>query len=671
MDIQYFRISDPLENLKLRIVVRQVSRAHDAPVGDNSSLFEDDVTISWQEKLDKPRYSGEGLEASHPEQEIQRGGFQIDTDETGAHAAHRDHGVQLFTYVDQDKYKPLLEKSSFGAESYVGSSLYNPEEDAIVDDPEQRNRKVSNRVVREKPFKTMHICLATDIDNEALRQHEHAWVFVGKEAYVENVLCSIKVYKDGLMEVTPGFSRILPEKGAQEQHIEQYINEEGMWGKRAQKSSEAPSVYLDDETVKAGVTQGFKLSTYRVVSKSGCEYEYMINAVNDVINPAQFEELAEQIALEDKKAMEMSRPPEPEEGGWMQDPPAKGYNKSISMYAEIVSGKGFQGDRLYINYEVVVPQEWALRTGNLVDGTAEQDALAAANNFASNLGQGASAYTGKQLLAMDGYADGDEARGSLKGTTHTVRPFEPRFGSSSMNQRPKWAGMTASYPLPEGTRYMFGILFFIVCCLAILLGISFPFWLVPGLAFVYTLGTGYPGGGALPVLLSRTKDRTSVQINKSATGNANASRHGSTSGSASTPSHGKPGVNSMSSKYFNRREFTVLNSGLSAPIAHFNHLINLNFDVKEIPIESRMMSASSQTATLLIQVYSIGSFGRHFLEGYGYVAVPEKAGSIDEEIKTWKPAGRLSSMMREQFLGNAPLLRDSAQVRFVHCSMHI
>jgi hypothetical protein len=73
-----------------------------------------------------------------------------------------------------------------------------------------RDLKVSQRVIRENPFKIMHICFATDVDVETLRTKK-PWD--PEYYYTEHVLCTIKVYKDGLVEVSPPFSPILEEIG--------------------------------------------------------------------------------------------------------------------------------------------------------------------------------------------------------------------------------------------------------------------------------------------------------------------------------------------------------------------------------------------------------------------------------------------------------------------------
>ena len=56
----------------------------------------------------------------------------------------------------------------------------------------------------------MHICLATDIDVEALRKKKPTNNNIS-QYMSEHILCSIRLYRDGLLEVTPSFSRIADE----------------------------------------------------------------------------------------------------------------------------------------------------------------------------------------------------------------------------------------------------------------------------------------------------------------------------------------------------------------------------------------------------------------------------------------------------------------------------
>jgi len=109
---------------------------------------------------------------------------------------------------------------------------------------------------------------------------------------------------------------------------------------------------------------------------------------------------------------------------------------SLSISAEIVSATGFEGDKIYICYQVQVPDGWKVRTGNLVDGIAEEDLRNAGKATAGKKGAGNKRWKRRfghgggagdvggahsvanavlDALAMDGFADGIDAEGMLNG----------------------------------------------------------------------------------------------------------------------------------------------------------------------------------------------------------------------------------------------------------------
>lgn len=92
-----------------------------------------------------------------------------------------------------------------------------------------------------------------------------------------------------------------------------------------------------------------------------------------------------------------------------------------------MSGSGFEGHQIYTCYEVVLPSEWILRTGNLSDDIAEKD-------FMKDQGK-----LGKQLLLGDGYADGDEAEGMQRGSTALSSAADNWRGGVHLPKNfPKW-----------------------------------------------------------------------------------------------------------------------------------------------------------------------------------------------------------------------------------------
>jgi hypothetical protein len=55
--VAYYRVSDPLENFKLRVTVREIPRVD--PTGDDKSALTKpiEVDLSWQEKILGPRFA--------------------------------------------------------------------------------------------------------------------------------------------------------------------------------------------------------------------------------------------------------------------------------------------------------------------------------------------------------------------------------------------------------------------------------------------------------------------------------------------------------------------------------------------------------------------------------------------------------------------------------------
>ena len=56
---------------------------------------------------------------------------------------------------------------------------------------------------------------------------------------------------------------------------------------------------------------------------------------------------------------------------------------------------------------------------------------------------------------------------------------------------------------------------------------------------------------------------------------------------------------------------------------------------------------------IYFEVGSAGSWGRHYIEGYGFVTIPRQAGSYERIINTWKPHGTIRQRMDDFFLGGS------------------
>ena len=619
----YFHVNDPLENLCLRVTVRESSRVATGTASvKKQAPFGFDKDVAWQEKIVGPRDVVKRL--SKKDANVKDDLLKP---------------VMLYTYVDKDHFwtenLPGVHDMKV-EESYLGAAMFSQTSDDVTTTARAREVKVQKRVTREKPFKSMHICLATDVDVDALQSSDLFGHGKKVSAHMtEHVLCSIRLYGDGLMEVYPNFSAPSAETGG------------GVsLGAGGALERAGLSAFLDDGTVQAAVGKGFRLMSHRVQSKSGVEYEYVVHNVNDVLSPLDLDEALARQRLLDMKAAAASRSAN-DAANWKQDPPSKGFHKSVALYAEIVSAKDFYGRQLFVNYQVQLPQGWDLRTGapppfhththtythvhihapsmhlyvrarhdlrtgNLSDGMAEKDVAEAISVVVSARsrdggGGGGGASSGSEVelegqevvpdLALDGYADGLDAQGMLYGTTHTARAADLRWLPS--RERRAWRAPFVSFAYPsQGTRFLLGLAFFFTTVVAVILGEPYPFWIVPALGIVFIVGTGYPGGTTILVL---SDSKNNISKGSTATGKKKTP-------APSAPTHRGGDASTL------RRE---TGAGLFPSVAHFNHLINLSFDVRDmdpalqLQLQATSLGVAARAPTMHFQVYSVGWMDRY------------------------------------------------------------
>lgn len=263
------------------------------------------------------------------------------------------------------------------------------------------------------------------------------------------------------------------------------------------------------------------------------------------------------------------------DGKWRQDPPGEGYDSSLAIYAELVSAKGFDENTVFVNYQVITPAVgWCLRRGNLSDGVASSAAT-----------------------VFDNFAD---AEGMLRGTTQRAEGITP------------W-----THPpfLDLLSRKIVGGFFFIFCCFAVIMGVEYPFWILPALVFLFMLGSGFPIG----VVTVFRKDKSGGMV---------------------------PSAHSLTETEF-----------------HFNHLFSISYDRRRRGVEELGL-LSTKVPTVFLQVYSVGFLGRVSLEGYGYFHINEEKSIFrDFEVSLWKPKGTVAATMAEHFIGGSVRLLDN---RFTH-----
>ena len=68
--------------------------------------------------------------------------------------------------------------------------------------------------------------------------------------------------------------------------------------------------------------------------------------------------------------------------------------------------------------------------------------------------------------------------------------------------------------------------------------------------------------------------------------------------------------------------------------------------------------------TLFLEILSVDQLERFRTEGYGYITLPNKAGTHDITVNTWRPTGNgLAPKMRPFFIGGSPELEDVTYVK--------
>lgn len=508
-------------------------------------------------------------------------------------------------------------------ETYVSASM----DGQFLQDKDQRSKKVRDRVFREKPYKTMFVCMATDVDVGVIKDG----TYNVEDNYTEHTLAVVRVFNDGLVEMTPQMSTVVEE-----------IN-------GVAHSAGPSNLFLNDETVAVGLKKGVRLSAYRVRSKLGSEFEYTLSNTHGISSPLELEDKAKQQDAKDALAVRQNRGGDltADESEWKQDPPSAAYDFSLSYFAEIVSASGFGVDRLFVDYEVLVPEGWNMRTGNLSDGVAEKD-MSDLVNIAKEVDDADLRAAGEKMknkMDLDGYADGEEAMGALRGVTQVAKVNATRGGLRLPILRPNWRGKSVPFVLDEVSRAIWAGLFFFITVLSVILGVNYPMWIVPGLVFVFSIGTGYQGG-VTQALIGPRKDGVITDPHS----RVDLSYASSSSKAAS---------NKGSSFHKMKNQKRLLAGALIAePKANFNHLINLSFDALDTDITRPAQMGVCQVPTAVFTVYSQSFFGKINVEGYGFTHLPAGAGSVDLEIRTWKPVGGISAEMKNYFLGSGPRLKD-------------
>lgn len=606
-----------MEYLKIRLVVREV-----ATFQNEEEFFSKEAIIPWQQKLYGPQDIADYISHKHTNRgtaaqfetrrhfrQLEKGGQKID---------EMVDDVMIYTYVDKDHYSPEMAPPVWdnnGQESYLGAAVSALGKQQNTNDVNDRDMSIARRIFKDKPFKTMHICMATDIDKEKLLKQTS---YESPNAHFqEHILCSIHMYQDGLLEVTPAFSGVVDELTPAGEENEHAI---------------PISVFFNDPTAETAIKKGLKLSTFRIHSKTGVEYEFVLQNINDLLIPHKIEALLKEESAQ--RSMLAAETRFGESDNWKQDPSRS--DRTVVYYAEIVDASGFDGYRHYVNYQIKHPTNWELRTGNLTDGVANTEMTSQVDEYLdpqqTPIPAAATAAAAAMMIDID-----DPKKGMLQGTTQLAHTEdEIRTLYRLPRSRPLWGGGRVYLALHKSSRFLAAFLLFAVTGLAVVVGPAYPFWIAPALIFWFILGTGMPGGPVDVVLVNDSKKGQKKS--------------------------GVEGSNTRTRSRHNPLGLAVLKEPWADCCSAFNHLISVSFDVADNNQDYFNASPSSKCPIMLFNVYSKDWFGRQKLEGYGYFNLPDQSGMHDVEIKTWRPRASISSNMSDFFLGSAARLRDDSFV---------
>jgi hypothetical protein len=116
----------------------------------------------------------------------------------------------------------------------------------------------------------------------------------------------------------------------------------------------------------------------------------------------------------------------------------------------------------------------------------------------------------------------------------------------------------------------------VITVVAIILGEQYPFWLVPALVILIMIGTGTPGG-TVQIILKNEKNSKKFKNTKNLKNEKNSK---------------------ISKINTDENSKKIIGSLMSVPVAHFNHLINLSFDVQDL-----VQGSGKQFFSLYVYIY--------------------------------------------------------------------
>eukprot|EP00284_Hemiselmis_tepida_P006908 CAMPEP_0174937344 /NCGR_PEP_ID=MMETSP1355-20121228/60210_1 /TAXON_ID=464990 /ORGANISM="Hemiselmis tepida, Strain CCMP443" /LENGTH=556 /DNA_ID=CAMNT_0016184189 /DNA_START=98 /DNA_END=1764 /DNA_ORIENTATION=- len=315
-----YRTEDPIQNLRIKLVMRS-QEGNDT----ESRWIMKERHFAWQEKVFGPtefdKYKT--LAAEIASGKVKKKGLTPLEERYAQQIEHVAAGEAMFTYVDADSFEDVTEFVSNVTTSPFEKPTPLAERMMKVQEKRGRHTELS------EPFKMMYIVAQVKgrVDVTVRSEEGEGPTYIMQE----EVLCAIRVYSDGTIDMTPGFSPKPP------------IKVDPMKGGAYKTTSE----------------QGVP---YRLETESGCVYEYWLENATE---PADASEVAAAHAKEVRfqqelfdKTQELRRNFVGDEFEPYSDQPELDARK-VMINCEIVSAQGFDWDHVYVQYLIDVPEGWA------------------------------------------------------------------------------------------------------------------------------------------------------------------------------------------------------------------------------------------------------------------------------------------------------------------------
>uniref|UniRef100_A0A7S0EJ57 Meckel syndrome type 1 protein n=1 Tax=Hanusia phi TaxID=3032 RepID=A0A7S0EJ57_9CRYP len=321
-----YRTDDPMSKLKIKVILEQKQ-------GDNDeeSWVRKERVFDWQEKV----YGAEEFEmysksaektSAHDDQDEEEGDskFRHQPPDYVRKDLQLARAETIYSYVNKDKFTaldqrpPLLNSLQGHTETKLAMLRDRPE---LLERPSRHG----GAAAKSHPCTKMHI--VADLTSDQIQTE------TGENVYRKQkfVLCEIRAYEDGTMDMTPGFS---PE----------------------------PSIKID-------ILQNYKYTQadlgtpYRIRTEGGFNYDYWI--INDTEVPDEASK-NKTIANERKyqeqllsKAQELRKNFIGSEFD-LFNTTDKDDECRMFVNIEIVSAMGFERDHLYVQYLVDIPEGWQI-----------------------------------------------------------------------------------------------------------------------------------------------------------------------------------------------------------------------------------------------------------------------------------------------------------------------